>query len=417
MSYPPSAPDDRPADGAEPSVPIVDALRAHARALGFESLGIAAPDPSEHIDTYRSWIESGRHADMDYLARPDAIERRGRPGTRNGTSDPFPVRSLVVVTHPYAGADPEGVPDDPSVGVVARYARGRDYHNVLRKRLGRLLARLDETVRASGDDPGPSAAGVRGHAFVDAGPVLERELARRAGLGWFGRNTMLIDPTSGSYLLLGVLAVDLALPPSSPFTADRCGSCSACIPACPTGALEGRDETGAPVLDARKCISYWTIETDAPIPADIRTAMGNRVFGCDICQEVCPWNRFADPDGDPAYAARGPGAPPPGVEPLPDETAIRHPGTERAALVDLFAMSETEWRAWSRGSPLRRAGYDGFRRSVAVAIGNWLAGLDEPPPDAVGLLRAALDDRSEVVRDHAAWALARATSPGHQPSD
>ncbi|HKK92253.1 MAG TPA: 4Fe-4S double cluster binding domain-containing protein, partial [Longimicrobiales bacterium] len=230
------------------------------------------------------------------------------------------------------------------------------------------------------------------------------------GIGWFGRNTMLIDPERGSYFLLGVVAVDLELPRSEPFEADRCGSCSACLPACPTGALEGRDETGAPILDARKCISYWTIETDAPIPVEIREAMGNRVFGCDICQEACPWNRFAHAEGDPAYAARGPGMPPPGVEALPGEADVVHPGTDAPTLLDLLdtALDPVRWDAFSRGSPIRRAGRSGFARNVCVAIGNWLAELGEPHPAAGGLLTRALEDESPVVREHAAWALDRA---------
>jgi len=374
-----------------------------ARELGFASVGVAAPEPSGHYEAYVEWIRSGRHAGMEYLERDDALARRALPAAVEGLD----VRSLVVVTHPYAAADPLGVPDDPSVAVIARYARGRDYHNVLRKRLERLLAEVDAGARALGLAPG-----VSGRAFVDAGPVLERELARRAGLGWFGRNTMLIDPVRGSYLLLGVLAVDIELPVSRPFVEDRCGSCSACLPACPTSALEGRDERGAPVLDARRCISYWTIETDAPIPLEIRGAMGNRVFGCDICQEACPWNRFADPAGDPAYAARGPGRPPAGVEPLGDEIGVGHPGTRAPKLVDLLKMTEREWSAWSRGAPLRRAGYRGLRRSVAVGIGNWLAeggGSASERTEALALLkRTAADDPSDVVREHAAWALARA---------
>ena len=371
--------------------------------MGFQAIGVAAPDPSEHLGTYRRWVDSGRHGAMDYLARPESIARRADPGAAaaRGGSDRFEVRSLIVVAHPYGGADPEGVPDDPAVGVVARYARGRDYHNVLRKRLERLLRDLDDEARRTG-----AATSVRGSVYVDAGPVLERELAQRAGLGWFGRNTMLIDPARGSYFLLGVVAVDLALPRSEPFEADRCGSCSACLPACPTGALEGRDPNGAPILDARRCISYWTIETDGPIPLEIREAMGNRVFGCDICQECCPWNRFADPEGDPAYAPRGPGEPPPGVERLPREEGVEHPGTEAPHLVDLLAMTESEWRAWSRGSPLRRAGYHGFRRSVCVALGNW--GSDE----AVPALVSALSDDEPIVRGHAAWALGQVGSPG-----
>jgi len=390
--------------GTGAGLSFADQIRGWAKELGFSAVGITSAADSGHIDRYRGWIASGRHGSMDYLSRPESIARRERPGELHGVT----ARTVIVVGHPYAGDDPAGVPEDPSVGVIARYARGRDYHNVLRKRLHRLLSRIESEARSQGLAPT-----VTGAVHVDAGPVLERELAGRAGLGWFGRNTMLIDPRRGSYLLLGTLMLDLELPPDAPFTEDRCGSCSACIPACPTGALEGRNEAGAPVLDARKCISYWTIETDASIPVPIREAMGNRIFGCDICQEVCPWNRFADPVGDPAYAARGPGLPPEGVEVLPEEAGLIHPGTTAPALTDLFAMTEHEWRGWSRGAPLRRAGYGGFRRSVAVALGNWLAARGaaaetELAAQAIRLLRkAAESDPSKVVREHAAWALQR----------
>ena len=312
------------------------------------------------------------------------------------------VRTIIVVAHPYGAKDAHGVPEDPALGVVARYARGRDYHRVLKGKLKELGRWLDDEVEA----------GVRSRAYVDTGPILERELAARAGLGWFGRNTMLIDPRAGSYTLLGSLLVNAELPTTErERVRDHCGTCTSCLDGCPTGALEGRDETGAPVLNAHRCISYWTIETDAPIPLDIRAAMGNRVFGCDICQEVCPWNRFADAEGDPAYAARGPGQRPTGVQALPGEEGAAHPGTAAPHLIDLFRMTETEWEVWSRAAPLRRSGYRGFRRSVAVAIGNWLAGddLDEPRrSEAVELLtQAAADDSAGVVREHAAWALRR----------
>jgi len=311
------------------------------------------------------------------------------------------VRSILVATHPYAAEDPPGVPEDPARGVLARYARGRDYHRVLKGRMKQLLRWLDDRLEG----------GARGYAYVDTGPLLERELAVRAGLGWFGRNTMLIHPGAGSYTLLGTLLLDVELPLTEEPVRDHCGSCTACLDGCPTGALEGRDETGAPVLDARRCISYWTIETDAPIPDPIRAAMGNRVFGCDICQEVCPWNRFADPEGDPAYAARGPGEAPAGVEPLPQEAGATHPGTAAPHLLDLFRMGQKDWQVWSRGSPLRRAGYVGFRRSVAVALGNWLADTAPDTPRRAAALEAlesaATGDPSEVVREHAAWALGR----------
>jgi epoxyqueuosine reductase len=281
---------------------------------------------------------------------------------------------------------------------------------------------------------------VAGWAYVDTGPILERELAQRAGLGWFGRNTMLIHPKRGSWFFLGVLLLAEELEPDAPFEADHCGSCRACLDACPTGALLGRDADGAPVMDARRCISYLTIEHRGPIPVELRPAIGNRIYGCDICQEVCPFNeRFQREAEEPGYAARGPGKAPLGSGDTPpadagpaagdasgsadrdalvesvaaalvaadsDEPPLgsarpAHPGTDGPALVELMHMSEDTWDAFSRGSPIRRAGYEGFLRNVAVALGNWGS------PEARPALEDALRSESELVREHAAWALER----------
>lgn len=372
---------------------LAQALKREAHALGFAAAGITDARPTEHGSFYRSWVEHGYHGEMAYLARPDALRRR------EDLRETWPeVRSVLVVADAYVPEDAPGVPDDPSVGVVARYARGADYHRVLARKLERLRVWLAEEL---GLDERP------GRVYVDTGPVLERDLARRAGIGWYGRNTMLIDPRRGSYFLLGALLLDLDLPTDEPFEADRCGTCHACLDACPTGALLGRDEDGAPVIDATRCISYLTIELDGSIPMELRPAIGNRVFGCDICQEVCPWNGgFAVAAADPAYGARGVGERPHGVEPLPDVPAGTFPGTDSPSLVDLMRMTREEWDAFSRGSSIRRAGYEGFRRNVAVALGNWLTRLEgTPPAEAVAVLRDALEDESGLVREHAAWAL------------
>jgi epoxyqueuosine reductase len=229
---------------------------------------------------------------------------------------------------------------------------------------------------------------------------------------------MLIHPRSGSYAFLGVLLTDLDLEPSDPFSGDHCGSCSRCLEACPTGALLGRDESGAPVMDARRCISYLTIEHRGPIPLELRPLMGNRIFGCDICQEVCPFNaRFAPESSEPGYAARGPGERPAGVEAVVQDnvSAETHPGTEAPSLVALLQMTREDWEAFSRGSAIRRAGYAGFKRNVAVAMGNWLWAVETPPREALAALGEALADEEPLVREHAAWALGRAEGGGVGP--
>ena len=267
-----------------------DRAIAEARALGFDMAGVVTRGASGHMAHFREWVDSGLHGTMAYLARPDALHRRGALAR---TLPGF--QSALVVAHSYADSEPAISPGDPSRAIIARYARGRDYHHVISDKLDLLASRLEDIAGRP----------FRRRAYVDTGPILERELAMRAGLGWFGKNTMLIHPRRGSYFFLGVLLTDLPLEPSTPFQEDHCGSCRRCLDACPTGALLGRDESGAPVMDATRCISYLTIELKGPIPRELRPAIGNRVFGCDICQEVCPWNeKFSVPADEPAYSPR-----------------------------------------------------------------------------------------------------------------
>jgi epoxyqueuosine reductase len=356
-----------------PAAPRVlsERIREDARALGFALVGVARPDPSAHLDFYRGWLEAGRHGDMAYLARPDAVRRRADLRATLPS-----VRSVVVVGLDYRAEEPEGSAPDPARGVIARYARGRDYHRVLKAKLLRLAGRIEALAGF------PVAA----RAYVDTGPILERDLARRAGLGWFGKSTMLIHPLRGSYFFLGVLLTDLELAADEPFESDHCGSCARCLVACPTGALLGRDERGAAVIDATRCISYLTIEQRGPIPRDLRPAIGNRIFGCDICQEVCPFNgaKFVQLTHEPDFAPR--------------------PQTSDPTLVELIAMDEAAWDRFSRGSAVRRSGRAGFLRNVAVALGNW--GSER----AVPALTRALGDTEPLVRGHAAWALGRVGS-------
>jgi epoxyqueuosine reductase len=299
---------------------------------------------------------------MSYLARPDAVHNRLQP--------PPQFRSAVVVALNYFN---DAAPPAPGHAIIARYAEGRDYHKVMKAKLMQLLRFVEQQA---------GRALPLSRAYVDTGPVLERELAQRAGIGWFGRNTMLIHPKRGSYFFLGTLLLELELVPDAPFTADHCGTCTNCVSACPTQALLGRDENGAPVIDARRCISYLTIEQRGAIPRELRPLLGNRVFGCDICQEVCPWNadKFVQ---------------------LTRERDFQPRGATPRSLLQLMRLTEEEWDLFSRGSAIRRARRSGFLRNVAVALGNWGS------PDAVPVLAEALRDLEPLVRGHAAWALGR----------
>ncbi len=358
-----------------------------ARRLGLTLFGVTSPDASTHGDRLRTWLADGYHGEMGYLARPDAIRRRV-----DVAATMKEVRSVIVVGHEYLPNGEACAEDsaEPAVsggearrglpqGLVARYARGDDYHDVLRERLEALSDLLRE-----------SEPGARTVAYVDTGPLLERDLGRRAGLGWFGKNTMLINPQRGSWFFLGVLLTDVLLPPDPPFVEDRCGSCRSCLDACPTGALLGRDPQGAPVMDARLCISYLTIELKGSIPEEVRPALGMRVFGCDICQEVCPWNeRFATPTSENAYVSRDE------LDPVDLVLFTR----------SLLGLSEKAYQRRFAGSPLARPRRRGMLRNACVALGNWLASGPSDPQPAISVLRAALEDPQEIVREHAAWAL------------
>jgi epoxyqueuosine reductase len=345
---------------------ITGSIRLKAREMGFGAVGVAPVRPSGHGDAYTRWIGEGMHGEMAYLAREDAVAKRRDPAVLVPGA-----RSAVVVALEYFNADahPETAAD-PARGIVARYARNHDYHELMKER----LIALQEWINAE-------LLPVQGRAYVDTGAVLERELAQRAGLGWYGRNTMLIQPRRGSYWFLGVILLDVELAYDAPFEAEHCGTCSACVSACPTGALLGRDEAGAPRMDARRCISYLTIELRGPIPRDLRPRIGNRVYGCDICQEVCPWNRFATPSSEEAFLARE--------------------GLDGPSLIEWMTMTQEEFSARFKGSPIKRAKRRGLLRNVAVALGNWGA------PEAVPALAVALNDEEPLVRGHAAWALGR----------
>ncbi|MBW3630950.1 MAG: tRNA epoxyqueuosine(34) reductase QueG [Gemmatimonadetes bacterium] len=366
-AVPPDASPDKPLRDALPPESPSQRIRGWARELGFDAVGIAPAAPSAHADHYRGWIAAGNAGEMSYLAREDAIARRADPALVVPQ-----VRSAVVVAMGYAppGDDPER--GDASSAIFARYARNDDYHDLLKPRLIALQERIAAEL-----------GGINGRAYVDTGPVLERELAARAGLGWFGKNTMLIQPRRGSYYFLGVILLDVELAYDEPFERDQCGSCKACLDQCPTGALLGRDAAGAPRMDARRCISYLTIELKGPIPRELRPLMGNRIYGCDICQEVCPHNN------------------PKWVQISPEEAFWPRAGVHGAKLIELMSMDQAEFSRRFKNSPVKRAKRRGLLRNVAVALGNWRS------EEAVPVLTVALNDGEPLIRGHAAWALGR----------
>ena len=340
---------------------VADRIRASAERIGFDAVGMGPVGIEADGRRLLEWVGGGRAGEMAYMTRDP--ERRSDPqrflrGARG-------VVAVALLHDPGRSPGPEPSPATPGapLGFVARYARGRDYHRVLETRLRRLR---DAVVRAGGP-------GTRARWAVDHAPVLDRALARNAGLGFFGKSTMLIRPGLGSYLVLGEVLTNLDLPADPP-RAGSCGTCVRCIGACPTGAITGPYE-----VDARRCISYLTIEARGSIPEEHRRAVGTMVFGCDICQEACPWNRFARP----ASAA----------DLRPREVAAD------PDLLRLAAMGEEGWRAAFRGSAVLRAGFPGFRRNVAVALGNC------GDPAALPALRTLASCGDPLVEEHARWGI------------
>lgn len=352
---------------------LADAIKCEGRALGFQQVGVAGVDLGEAESRFRSWLARGFQGEMGYLSR------HGSKRTRPAELVPGTVRVITARMDywPEGSADAEGMLDRSPHAYVSRYALGRDYHKVLRARLRRLAGFIRERAGGSGY-----------RVFVDSAPVLEKPLAQNAGLGWVGKHTNLINANAGSWFFLGELFTDIPLPVDEP-AQDHCGSCRACIDICPTGAIV------APyLLDARRCISYLTIELRGSIPEEFRRAIGNRVFGCDDCQLVCPWNKFAVASKEADFAARH--------------------GLDTALLVDLFGWSESDWDAGTRGSALRRAGYEGWLRNLAVALGN-----AETSPEIIAALGERIDHPSEMVREHVHWALEqhRSTASATVPAD
>ncbi len=342
-----------------------EALAAHiqrwGRELGFQDVGIAGTDLGNEAARLLGWLAAGRHGTMHYMARHGTV--RARPAELvPGTLRVITARMNYLPSDARAGTE---VLADPNKAFIARYALGRDYHKVLRAKLQSLADRIGGEVGAFGY-----------RAFTDSAPVLEVALAANSGIGWRGKHTLLLTREHGSWFFLGELYTDLPLPVTAPQTS-HCGSCTACIDVCPTGAIVAPYE-----LDARRCISYLTIEHAGSIPEELRPLIGNRIYGCDDCQLACPWNRYAQPASEPGFA-------------------VRH-GLDDADLVELFAWTESEFDARTAGSAIRRIGYERWSRNLAVGLGN-----ARRQRAIVAALEARADDPSPVVREHVAWALAR----------
>ena len=340
---------------------LARAIKVWGRELGFQAVGITDTDLGAAEVHLADWLAAGFHGEMDYMARHGL--KRARPAElRPGT---LRVISARLNYQPPAAAAGWSVLGAPDKAYIARYATGRDYHKVLRSRLEKLARRIEREIGAFGH-----------RVYTDSAPVMEVELAARSGLGWRGKHTLLLSRDAGSYFFLGEIYTDLPLPADAPVP-DHCGSCSKCLDICPTGAIV------APYrVDAKRCISYLTIELKGAIPLELRPLIGNRVYGCDDCQLACPWNRYAEASDEPDFR-------------------VRH-GLDDAQLVELFSWDESRFRERMAGSAILRIGFERWSRNLAVGLGN------APTSTAVvGALRSRADDPSPLVREHVAWALQR----------
>ena len=336
-------------------------LAARAHELGFANIGITGIDLAADEHHLRDWLAAQYHGEMAYMGRHGA--KRSQPAQLlPGT---LRVISARMDYWPGEARDAEAVLDEGALAYVSRYALGRDYHKLMRKALQQLADYLTTVLRPHGH-----------RVFTDSAPVLEKALARNAGLGWIGKHTNLIARDAGSYFFLGEIFTDLELPIDEPASA-HCGSCTACLPACPTGAIVAPYQ-----LDARRCISYLTIELHGPIPPALRPAMGNRIYGCDDCQLVCPWNRYARVAANPDFKVRL--------------------GLDAPRLAELFAWTRAQFDTRMRGSAIYRIGYERWQRNIAVALGN-----APGEPEVLAALDARREDPSPLVREHVHWALAR----------
>lgn len=341
---------------------LKDSILEEAHRLGFILAGVTTPAPTPHVKFFEDWLARGCHADMAYLATDRARAARANPRLVLPEC-----KSILVLGIPYNRSHPSPSRNQEwGEGKIASYALGEDYHLVLPPRLQRLVQFIETQV----GHPVPN------RYYTDTGPLLERDLAQRAGLGWIGKNTCLIHPQKGSYVLLAEILLGLELEPDAPFATDHCGTCTRCIEACPTDAILPNRS-----LDARRCISYLTIENKEAIPEDLRPQVQNWIFGCDICQQVCPWNKFSAPQGDASFQ---PGA-----------------GAAATDLIATLALTPQSFNRQFKRSPIQRAKRRGLLRNAAVALGNL---GDER---ALPALENALNDSESIIREHAQWAISQ----------
>jgi epoxyqueuosine reductase len=331
-------------------------IKAKSNQLGFSLAGVTTPDPPPHYATFENWLAQDHHGTMGYLATERSRTRRADP------REILPeCKSILVLATPYSRPSPHYTEAGGTYGQIASYAQGDDYHDVLPGRMKELVQFIEQQVG------GP----VKNRWYTDTGPILERDLAQRAGIGWIGKNTCLIHPKQGSYFLLSEILLDLELEPDAPFVTDHCGTCRRCIEACPTDCILPNR-----TIDARRCISYLTIEIKDEIPTELRDKIGDWIFGCDICQMVCPWNRFADA-GDPAFENK----------------------TPLHSLTDELLISTQEFNQRFKQSPVKRAKRRGYIRNVAIALGN------TGNMQALPVLQKALNDEEPIIHEHAGWAI------------
>ncbi len=337
---------------------LADQIKSWGLELGFQQIGITDTEldsAEQHMDR---WLEAGRHGDMEYMASHG--HKRSRP------QDLVPgTISVISARMDFLPPDtnPEGVLADPRAGYISRYALGRDYHKLIRNRLQKLARRIQTEI-----------GGYSYRVFTDSAPVLEKPLAAKAGLGWIGKNSLLVNRTAASWFFLGEIYTDLPLPPDTP-EQNHCGTCDRCIVECPTQAIIAPYE-----VDARRCISYLTIELSGPIPEELRPLMGNRIYGCDDCLLACPWNRFATPSSEQDFLPRN--------------------GLDTPDLIQLFAWSEQKFLKRMEGSSIRRIGHERWLRNIAIALGN-----ADASNQITTALQSRLSHKSELVREHVAWAL------------